>query len=47
MRKLKTKQKITVSFNISDVYDISKLESVRYSIYIDSAGYADFLLHDN
>lgn len=44
---LKPKQKMTVSFNISEVYDTSKLESGWYSIYIDGVGYADFCLHDD
>ena len=44
---LKPRQEMTVSFNISEVYDISKLESGWYSIYIDGVGYADFYLHDD
>lgn len=46
-KTLKPKQKTTVSFNISDVYDTSKLESGWYTIYIEGVGYADFLLHDD
>ncbi len=46
-KTLKPKEETTVSFNISDVYDTSKLESGWYTIYIDGVGYVDFYLHDN
>lgn len=46
-KTLKPKEKMTVSFNISDFYDTSKLESGEYTIYIDGVGYVDFFLYDN
>lgn len=46
-KTLKPKEETTVSFNISDVYDTSKLESGWYTIYIEGVGYADFYLHDD
>lgn len=46
-KTLKPKEKMTVSFNISDVYDTSKLELGWYTIYIDGVGYVDFFLYDN
>lgn len=46
-KTLKPKEKMTVSFNISDFYDTSRLESGWYTIYIDGVGYVDFYLDDD
>lgn len=43
---LDTDQKTALTFDLSDLYDTSKLTSGDYAVWIDGAGYAEFKLTD-